>query len=136
MLDLNASDPIILVIEDDAILASALREKLTRFHFNVLESHDGEEGLHAALRERPDLILLDIIMPKMDGVTMLKNLRKNSSSWAKTVPVIFLTNLDSTNEGRMKEILEFEPSFYLVKSNIKLEDVVDKIRERLGIAVI
>lgn len=121
----------ILIVEDELSLRNALRDKLSRENFAVLEAKNGEEGLEVALREHPDLILLDIIMPVMDGMTMLKKLRYENE-WGKTVPVIILTNLTSDNEERMRDITNTEPSYYLVKSDWKIEDVVAKIRERLG----
>lgn len=121
----------ILIIEDDAPMLNALHDKLTREGFSVLEARNGEEGLEVALRERPDLILLDIVMPKMDGMTVLKKLRRESE-WGKTARIIILTNLSSDNEQRNQDITETEPAFYLVKTDWTLEDIVAKIRERLS----
>ena len=117
----------ILVVEDEISLLNALCDKLTRENFAVLEAKNGEEGLEVALREHPDLILLDIIMPVMDGITMLKKLREDA--WGKNAKVIILTNL-SDNE-KMAEALEQKSHEYLVKSDWKIEDVVAKVRERL-----
>ena len=121
----------ILIVEDEVSLLNALRDKLTHEGFSALEAKNGEEGLEVALREHPDLILLDIIMPKMDGMTMLRKLR-NENEWGKSIPVIILTNLTSADEARNRDITELEPSYYLVKADWKLEDVVSKIKERLG----
>jgi len=118
----------ILVVDDEASLRSALRDKLAYEGFIVLEAKDGEEGLEIALREQPDLILLDIIMPKMDGLTMLKKLRENS--WGKDAKVILLTNL-SDNE-KVANAMAQETYDYLVKSDWKIADVVAKVREWLG----
>ncbi|OGH71913.1 MAG: hypothetical protein A3G00_00140 [Candidatus Magasanikbacteria bacterium RIFCSPLOWO2_12_FULL_43_12] len=117
----------ILVVEDEISLLNALCDKLTRENFAVLEAKNGEEGLEVALREHPDLILLDIIMPVMDGITMLKKLREDA--WGKNAKVIILTNL-SDNE-KVAEALEQKSQEYLVKSDWKIEDVVAKVRERL-----
>ncbi len=68
----------ILVVEDDVPELNALRDKFTREGFSILTAKNGEEGLAIALREHPDLILLDIIMPVMDGITMLVKLREDS----------------------------------------------------------
>lgn len=122
---------VILIVEDDTPLRNALRDKLTREGFVILESKNGEEGLAVALREHPDLILLDIIMPVMDGMTMLKKLRVEDE-WGKTVPVIILTNLTSDSNQRVRDVFETEPAYYLVKSDWKIEDLVAKVRERLG----
>lgn len=121
----------ILIIEDEASQRKALAEKFTREGFMVLEAKDGVQGLAVALEAQPDLILLDIVMPKMDGMTMLKKLRKKSA-WGKTVPVILLTNLSADSEEINKGIAENEPAYYLVKSDWSIGDVVAKVRERLS----
>lgn len=118
----------ILIVEDETSLRNALRDKLILEGFVVLEAKNGEEGLDVALRNHPDLILLDIIMPKMDGLTMLKKLREDV--WGKNTKVILLTNL-SDNE-KVSEALLRGSYDYLVKSDWKIGDVVAKIRARLS----
>jgi len=122
---------IILITEDEKALRHALDDKLARNGFTILDAENGEEGLALALVEHPDLILLDIVMPKMNGMKMLKELR--ADEWGKTVPVIMLTNLSSADEERNRDITKLEPTYYLIKTDIKIEDVVEKIKERLGI---
>jgi DNA-binding response OmpR family regulator len=117
----------ILIVEDDTSLRQALRDKLSIEQFVVLEAKNGEEGLEIALRDHPDLILLDVMMPVMDGLTMLDLLRKDD--WGRGAKVIFLTNL-SDNVSISKAIEEGSYD-YLVKSDWKIQDVVAKIRERL-----
>ena len=117
----------ILIVEDEISLLNALRDKLTHENFAVLEAKNGEEGLAVALREHPDLILLDIVMPKMDGMTMLRKLREDL--WGKSAKVIILTNL--SDKEKMAEALEQKLHKYLVKSDWKIEDVVAKVREQL-----
>lgn len=121
----------ILLVEDEASQRKALSEKFTREGFAVLEAKDGAEGLSVAVKAQPDIILLDIVMPKMDGMTMLKTLRQKNE-WGKTVPVILLTNLSADSEEINKGIAESDPAYYLVKSNWSIDDVVAKVRERLG----
>lgn len=117
----------ILIVEDDHALRAALRDKLARERFSVLEAKDGEEGLKVALDEQPDLILSDIVMPKMDGLTMISRLREDA--WGKTAHVIMLTNLsDGESVSASLENAAFD---YLVKSDWKLEDIVEKIRNQL-----
>lgn len=118
----------ILIIEDHAPVRLALVEKLTHEGMKTIEAKDGEEGLEVALREKPSVILLDIIMPRMSGMTMLEKLRKDA--WGKTVPVIILTNLNP-DDKIMREIVETEPVYYLVKADWKIEDVVSKVKEVL-----
>jgi DNA-binding response OmpR family regulator len=118
---------IILIIEDEHPLREALVLKLKKERFGVLNAKNGEEGLAMAQKEHPDLILLDIVMPKMDGMTMLKKLRQDS--WGRKVPVIILTNLTIAEE--IAEALDKGVHDYLVKADWKLEDIVDKIRHTL-----
>lgn len=118
----------ILIVEDVTPMRHALRDKLVREGFSVLETKNGEEGLEVALREHPDLLLLDIIMPKMDGMAVLKKLRVDA--WGKTAKVILLTNLSETE--KMTDAMAQESCTCLIKSDWKIEDVVTKIREQLG----
>ncbi len=122
---------VIEIVEDETPLLNALCDKLKREGFNVLRAKNGQEGLEAALSGHPNLILLDLLMPVMDGMTMLKKLRA-ADAWGKTVPVIILTNLTSDDEQRNRDLAETEPSYYLEKTAWKIEDVVGKIKERLG----
>ena len=117
----------ILIIEDDLPALNALIEKFSREGFSTLEAKNGEEGLESALKNRPDLILLDIVMPKMDGMTMLKKLREDE--WGKHVPIIILTNLNE-NEKIAEAIAEGSYK-YLIKSDWKIEDIVAKVRNQI-----
>jgi len=118
-------------VEDDASLRKVLHDKFVLEGFNVLEAKNGKEGLATALQEHPDLILLDIAMPKMDGLAMMKKLRE-TDEWGKNVPIILLTNLNADNDKIIKEITDNQPAYYLVKSDSSIEDLVEKIRERLS----
>lgn len=120
----------ILIVEDETPLRSALQEKFTREGFSVLEARDGEEGLNAALEKHPDIILLDIIMPKMDGLTVLKKLQEDSSG--KDIPVILLTNL--SDDQKVAEAIKEGVYEYLVKSDWKLADLVKEVKEKLGLS--
>lgn len=114
----------ILVAEDDLAIRNVLRDKLVREGFTVLVAKDGEEGLTVALKNNPDLILLDIIMPGLDGVDMLRLLREDE--WGKSVPVLLLTN--DSNPEHMLETLKYNAVDYLTKSDWDLESVVKKIQ--------
>ncbi len=118
---------VVEVVEDEAPLRNALVEKLSREGFSVLHAKNGEEGLQTALSNHPNLILLDIIMPKMNGLEMLEKLR--ADAWGKTAHVIMLTNL-SDNE-KIAEAMHSHAFDYFVKSDIKIQEVVDKIKEKL-----
>lgn len=118
----------ILIVEDELPLLKALTDKFAREGFQTLQAQNGQEGLTLARSEHPDLILLDIIMPVMDGMTMLKHLR--SDDWGKTVPVIILTNL-SPDDKTLWNVVATEPSYYLLKADRKIEELVTKTKEIL-----
>jgi len=120
----------ILIVEDERDLRQALVDKFTHEGFDVFEAENGEKGLKVALKEHPDLILLDIIMPVMDGITMMEKMCEDK--WGQDVPVIMLTNL--TDIKRVSEAVESGVYEYLVKSDWKIEDVVKRVREKLGIS--
>lgn len=121
----------VLVIEDEPPMREAIVDTLTQHGFATLTSDNGKDGLDLALREHPNLILLDIFMPKMDGLTVLETLRNDS--WGHDVPVIILTNLNPEADQTIKSILDHKPAFYLIKSNVTLEAIVTKIKEVLKI---
>lgn len=124
----------ILIVEDEPSLLHALVDKFAREGFHTLTAKNGEEGLKTALEEKPALILLDIVMPKMDGITMFKKLRENQD--AANIPVIFLTNL--SNAEQVAEEIGAGNYQYLVKSDWDMKDVVEKVRatmhEKHGVA--
>lgn len=121
---------IILVVEDESPQLKALTEHFMREGFLVLQAKNGKEGLKLALKEQPDIILLDVLMPKMDGMTMLKKLRQEND-WGKNVPVIVLTNLNPDSKEINQAIAEDEPAYYLVKSDISLGELLEKVKEVL-----
>ncbi len=116
----------ILIVEDDIILLSTLADNFTKEGFEIIKAEDGEEGLASALNVKPDLILLDILLPKMDGITLLKKLRQDA--WGKNVLVIILTNLNSPPQ--ITEAVRWATD-YLVKSDWKIEDVIKRVKEKL-----
>ena len=118
----------ILIVEDEQQIVSVLQNKFTQEGFTVAVAKNGQEGLALAVKEHPDIILLDIIMPVMDGMAMLTELRKDV--WGKTAQVILLTNLsdpDKVSESVAQGITE-----YLIKSDWKLEDLVAKVKEKIA----
>ena len=117
----------ILFVEDEPSLQKAISEVLTQEGYKVLGAADGEEGLKKAKEEKPNLILLDLILPKKDGFEVLKELKADEK--LKDIPVIVLTNLEGV--GDVEKALELGATTYLVKANYKLEDVVNKIKELL-----
>ncbi len=118
----------ILIVEDETALLNILKEKFKREGFFVYGAENGEIGLKTALKEKPSIILLDIIMPSMDGLTMLKKLREDK--WGFTVPVVMLSNLGDPDQ--IEPLQGGGEIIYLVKSNWDLEDVVKKVRETIS----
>ena len=120
----------ILIVEDDESLQRALADKFMREGFETHTALTGKSGLESALANHPDIILLDIVMPEMDGPTMLEKLRQEGE-WGKKARVIFLTNLSQTSDKMLEQIMRDEPVFYLVKSNMLLSGVVARVNESL-----
>lgn len=120
----------ILVIEDDKSLRGAIVDVLRLKNFLPLEASNGQEGLGMALAEHPDLILLDLLMPVMNGMEALKKIRENE--WGKNVPVIVLTVRSATDEKLIEDITSLRPAYYLIKSDWKIHDVVKKIDKILS----
>jgi two-component system, OmpR family, alkaline phosphatase synthesis response regulator PhoP len=118
----------ILVVEDEIMLRKALVDKLIQKGYKVLQAGNGLEGLGLALRHKPNLILLDIMMPTMDGIEMLRKLRDNA--WGKHAPVILLTNLPA-DDPITASVTELEPAYYMMKSNINLEQIMERIKSLL-----
>ena len=117
----------VLIVEDDISLRDLIRFKLMREGFITLMAKDGVEGLEVALKNKPDMILLDILMPKMNGIQMLKKLR--TDSWGKNVPVLVLTNV--TDPEDMSEALKENAVDYLTKSDWNLNSVIALIKTRI-----
>lgn len=120
----------ILVVEDTLSLLKIYKKTLEMGGFGVYAAKDGEQGLKLALSEHPDLILLDVIMPKMDGLTVMKALREDD--WGKNVPIILLTNLSPDTSDSLQAILEHKPAFYLLKENVAPDAMIYKIKEALN----
>jgi DNA-binding response OmpR family regulator len=122
----------ILIIEDEEIAYKTVKEKLVSEGFEVLVATDGLEGLKLAKSEHPDLILLDLLMPKFDGLTMLKRLREDD--WGADAKVIVLSNLgDPRDITKGVDIGLNDIAEYMVKTDWSLEDMVAKIKERLQV---
>ena len=117
----------ILIVDDDENIRDVLTQSLVAKKYNVLQARNGQEGLEMALKEHPDLILLDMLMPIMDGMTTLKNIRKDP--WGEDVPVIILTNLNATNENTVEDMVSNKPLHYLIKSNWKISEVIKMMKK-------
>lgn len=124
----NAPGKKILIIEDDKSLRKAIVEKLSLSGYDSAESDNGEKGLGLCLAWKPDLVLLDLLMPKMDGITVLKNLREN---FGNELPVIILTNVEQ-DDKLIGDVVMYQPSYYFVKSAIELDKLMEKINDIFG----
>ncbi|MCX6780477.1 MAG: response regulator [Candidatus Magasanikbacteria bacterium] len=118
----------ILIIENELAVRKILADKLTREKFEVIQAGNGQDGLEMALSEHPHLILLDIFMPKMNGLEVLNALHKDK--WGKHVPVIVLSNINDDN--KMLESIKHGNYDYLIKTNHNLSSIVEKIRNKLA----
>ncbi len=118
----------ILIVEDDPAIIDVYSIALGQEGFKVIKASNGQEGLEQAEAEKPDLILLDILMPVMDGLEMLKRLRETEKN-GKKIPVMILTNLSAGNEDIVKTIAETEPLYYIVKSSTTPKQMTDKVKE-------
>ena len=114
----------ILVVEDEEILLTALSEELKQEGFDVVGAKDGVEGVEKAASEKPDLILLDLVMPRLDGIGALKQIKENPAS--KDIPVVILTNL--SDYDKVSDALSLGAMDYLVKANYRLEELINKIK--------
>lgn len=117
----------ILIVEDEATLQKALQDILEQENYEVKSALDGQTGYDLAVNDLPDLILLDLILPKKDGFETLRDLQANNKT--KNIPVIILTNLEGAED--IQRALDLGATTYLVKANYELDDVLLKIREVL-----
>ena len=118
----------ILFIEDEAALQEALGSFLRQSGYEVISALDGEIGLRLAESEQPDLILLDIVLPKFGGFEVLERLKKNDK--VKEIPVIILTNMENMED--INKAIELGAKTYLVKTQYELKEVIDKIKKIIG----
>jgi DNA-binding response OmpR family regulator len=118
----------ILFIEDDKLLASILIEKCKKEGLEILHVLDGENGFRAASEKKPDLILLDLLLPGIDGFEVLKRLKENLAT--KDIPVFVLSNLGEEEEKR--QVMKMGAEDFLIKAHFDLVQIVSKIKERLA----
>jgi DNA-binding response OmpR family regulator len=117
----------ILLVEDDTFLVEMYTTKFEIEGFAVIAAEDGQKGLEMAQKESPDIILLDILMPKMDGFAVLDALKKDKA--LANIPVVLLTNLGQKDD--VKKGFEKGAAGYLIKAHFMPSEVVDKIKKIL-----
>ena len=121
----------VLLVEDDSFLRDICYKKLKKEGFNVEVAVDGEEALKKVENFMPEIVLLDIILPAMDGFEVLKKIRSHKSRLIKNVPVIILTNLGQEEDNR--KALALGANDYLVKAHFTTEEIAEKIKSQLGL---
>ena len=117
----------ILIVEDEAILAEMYQDKFTQSGYEVSLAFNSEEGLALAKKERPDLILLDILLPKENGIQFLNWLRKDPE--ISSMPVVAFSNYDDPETK--KEAFQLGVKDYLIKTNYTPQQIVEKIKSYL-----
>lgn len=118
----------ILVVDDEKDLRDALRTGLEASGFEVIEAENGELGFIAAENEKPDLILLDVMMPTLNGHHVLQRLRQ--TAWGKNLPVLLLTNADDPKN--VAEGISLKSDDYVIKSQTSLKEIVVTIKQQLA----
>ena len=118
----------ILFIEDDKFLRNILEKKLRNEGFEVVTAVDGEEALEKIILEKPDFILLDIILPKKSGFIFLDTIKKDPEF--RKIPVLILSNLGQTSD--IQKGFSYGIIDYFVKARVSLDDVIKKIKEYVG----
>jgi len=118
----------VLVIDDDQALVEALNERLTEVGYSVSSASDGQKGLDAALGAHPDLLILDVAMPVMNGWDVLTALR--ADGWGKDARVVMLTNSDDMEN--VSHAIDQGTTEYLIKGSWTLDDIVAKVGQMVG----
>ncbi|MDP3697520.1 MAG: response regulator [Candidatus Taylorbacteria bacterium] len=119
----------ILLVDDDPLINRMYQVKLSEDGYNVEIAANGEEALIKARKHKPDLILLDLMMPKMNGIEALKELKKDETT--KNIKIIILTNLED-KEGNLEKAKEMGALDYLIKAETDLKVLSEKVKVVLG----
>ena len=118
----------ILFIEDESTLQKTFGDILTQDKYRMISALNGKIGLRLAKSEKPDLILLDLVLPSMHGFEVLKRLKQDPET--KEIPVIILTNLEKMED--VEEAIQLGAKTYLVKTQYRIEEVMEKVKKALG----
>ncbi len=118
----------ILVIEDDKFLRELISQKLIKEGYDILGAVDGEKGLETTKSEKPDLILLDLILPGMDGFEVLEKIKADSG--VSNIPIIILSNLGQKDD--IEKGLKMGAVDYLIKAHFTPAEIIEKIRAVMG----
>ena len=118
----------ILIIEDNESYLTILNQKLFIEKYDVLNAKDGPDGIQKVIDNQPDIVLIDLLLPKMDGIEVIEKIRQTDIG--KTLPLVILTNINPDDEI-LQRIMENKPAYYLVKPEVSLDEVVEKIKNIL-----
>ena len=120
----------ILLVEDDSFLREICSKKLTKEGYSVYEAMDGEQAMDIVGKVKPDVILLDIILPAIDGFQILSNIRNSKNKKISDVPIIMLSNLGQDDD--IKKAMDMGASDYLIKAHFTTDEIATKIKKMLG----
>ncbi len=119
----------VLLVEDDQILARLYQTKFQKEGFDIKLAFDGQEGFDGMKSFSPDLVILDLIMPKVDGFTFLEKVRSDSELSKRATPILVLSNLGQ--EADIKKAIEMGAKDFFIKADVSLSQMVEKVRKYL-----
>lgn len=117
--------PLIFIVEDEKALVKAMQIKLRDSGFDIMVAYDGAQALAEIKKKKPDLILLDILLPKLSGIDFLREIR-SKKQWQK-IPVVVISNYSA--EETVKEGFGLKISDYLIKSDVSLDGIIKKVKK-------
>lgn len=120
----------VLIVEDEGQMARILEDRLTLEGYDVTVVSDGEQAVEKVLNLRPDIMLLDIVLPKMDGAKVLAKVLEDG--WGHTAHIVFLTNLGDIPASIQEAMEKYDTIDYIVKVDTSLEDIIEKVKEKLA----
>ncbi len=118
----------VLIVEDEDLIMDLLKKKLLQENYDVLTAHDGEEGLKVLRETKPDVVLLDIIMPKKNGYEVMEEMSKDPE--LKKIPIIIISN--SGQPVELDKAKELGAKDWLIKTEFDPQEVVEKVRKQIG----
>lgn len=127
---MNSAKTKIILVEDEQLLREICSKKLQKMGFNVSTAIDGAEALKKIKNEKPDLVLLDIMLPTMDGFEILKQLRSEANPAVAKIPVVMLSNLGQDSD--VKRAMQLGANAYMIKAEFTTDEITMKVKEVLG----
>ena len=121
----------ILIIEDNESYLTIISQKLSIEKYEVITAQDGQEGIQKVTDNQPDIVLIDLLLPKMNGIEVIEKIRENNAG--RTLPLIILTNINPDDEI-LQKITENKPAYYLIKPEVTLDDIAEKIKNVLQVS--